>query len=779
MVALLRWVAAGLVAAAPLALIDLGLSLPGPEGTQAGHVLVLYLALYLAAGAAVGLVVGASSLALGGLALDSVGAAIGRWARPLRADRARRAASVLVAPVVGVAAAGLLFLVNLRFFQFNNQGLAAALLVAVTAAVLGGAALAHRVWVARLEGVARRLGDRWPGWGDALVVWAAPGIGLVVGAAAGLWLRRGTALAENWEALDLAPYGGVLCLVVCTALGEVLARRRVPRAGLLLGGVMIVLGGACWSAALGSMAVEGPSRDVAADDSWAARLYLTLAERATDKDRDGYSPYFGHGDCDDADPDAFPGSEAGDDCGPAVAQADPAVMEALLRGDGAPTGEPARAVAPPRPDDVPAPAAEGQPQIAQPEPSPIAPTPEPPAVQPGVEAAEEPEGSRLERPYNVLLITIDTVRADHMGYQGYERDTTPQLDALSERAVVFERAYAPSNMTPASVPAMMSGLFPTELYRDNSHFIRFGDENLFLAEMLQAEGRATRAVLTHWYFERRKRSGLYQGFDTWNVVGTRWGKQMEDASTSQLVTAEAMRQLEALRAEERPWLLWAHYLDPHKWYVFHDGFEKRWGRKSVDRYDHELAYTDHHVGRLLRAMKGHPAAERTAIIVTSDHGEAFGEHGRHFHGFSMHENQLLVPLLVYVPGLDGQPRRVRTRVSLIDLAPTILDLMGVKAPKRLQGRSWGPDLLGVDRAARLIYAERPRGPHSGGLRALIHDDMKLLWRARGNRFELYDLSTDPAEDQDLMRKAPDQAERMLSMMQWMQRQALDNQGKVR
>jgi arylsulfatase A-like enzyme len=223
--------------------------------------------------------------------------------------------------------------------------------------------------------------------------------------------------------------------------------------------------------------------------------------------------------------------------------------------------------------------------------------------------------------------------------------------------------------------------------------------------------------------------------------------------------------------------LWLHFLDPHKWYIFHPGFKTRFGNRSIDRYDHEIAFTDHHVGVVLDGLKKEGLKDNTAIIITSDHGEAFGEHRTAFHGFSIYDVELRVPLLLSVPG-HRKAQRISARRSLIDLTPTILDLAQVTAPHRLQGQSWLADLEGTALQDRIIYAERPKGPHSAGMRALIEGEWKIIWLGRGNRYELYNLDADPGELKDRFKQRPQVAKRMVAALVAMQRVALDNQGKV-
>ncbi|MFT5429824.1 MAG: choline-sulfatase [Myxococcota bacterium] len=767
-VSMVRWVAAGVLAAVVVGFVDSLGVLPGPEDASARGLFSLTIGLHSLVGALVGLVVGLSSLLMGGLTGDGIARSILGFFRPLRSQRARYAAAALVGPVVGLGLLVVLFGVNLRFFGFNNQRLAAVLLALLTLGLVLAAFLTARALVGRLEPLIEDLADRWPRVGDAPIVWLAPGVGLFVGAVVAGFLRRQTVISETWEALDLAPYVGLLITLLLAVMIEVGTRRRRALT-LSAAGLAIVAGCASWVSAL-TAELGGVDNDHLRRHSDVARLYLTLAERFTDRDRDGFSPHFGHGDCDDSDDLAYPGSSEGNDCGPDVALDDDAEFEARMRGpaESPPPVRPVPRVEPAaRPVKVkPVKVDEANP----PEVAPLPSTPEPPPIE-----AKPPPKPR----YNVVLITIDTVRADHMHFAGYERKTTDHMDELAKRSAVFENAYSPSNMTPAAIPALLSGRYTTELYRDDSHFIRFDERNTFVAERLAAAGVQTRAVVTHWYFEKRKRSGLYQGFDDWQVVGTRWGKEMEGVATSKLVADEGIAQLGKLNADE-PYFLWLHFLDPHKWYIFHDGFEKRWGRKSKDRYDHEIAFTDHHIGRVLKAISGHASADQTAIMITSDHGEAFGEHKTAFHGFSVYEDQLRVPLIVHVPGQE--PQRIKKRVGLIDLTPTVLDLMGVALPKDekpLQGRSWRPDIEGRPLPQRLIYSERPRGPHSGGMRALIDGDWKLIWRAAGNRYELYDLVADPGELDNRIKKDADTADRLIRTMATLQKRALDNQGKVR
>ncbi len=733
-----------------------------------------------ASAAAVGLLMGLD-LVFGLLAGLGVGAAV-RWLGipsaheglhalrsflfPPRALRPAYAARALLLPAAFLGLSLVLVVVNARFFAFNNPTLAALLLVLVTYALLALAVTVVRRLLPAVTRLAERLGARWPNQGDLPGFWLLPVLGLVSGALVAVLLRRGTAVAETLEAL--APTAWLLLAAAPIAGYAVepvlrrLSRGPVTAGVLVLSAVALVLLGRGVTAS----AITGAENAVLHAEALPGGLLLRVAERLTDRDGDGFSPLFGHGDCNDHDGKAWPGSLDGDDCAPAIAKDDEAELLRKLEGESEPAPPSVVSTAPGEP----------APQPAQATPPSVKATP--PAAAPPTLATPT---RALPKASNILLITVDTVRADHVGFLGYGRDTTPRLDALAKHAMVYERAYAPSNLTPASIPSMLSGRYPTELTRDDAHFIHFAEDDTYLAEWLSTAGYETRAILTHWDFEKKTRAGLDQGFARWTVVGTKWGKQMEDVSTSEHVSAEALRQLAELAAlpADRPWFLWLHFLDPHKWYVNHPGFDKTFGNKSIDRYDHELAFTDHHIGVVLDALAKHPAAARTVTVVTSDHGEAFGEHSTGFHGFSVYEDQLRVPLLIHVPALASTPRRIADRMSLIDLVPTLLDVAGVVPATKLHGKSRVPEWTGGTVPRRLIYAERPRGPYSSGLRALIDGDWKLCWRAAGNAYELYDLASDPSEQRDLFRERADIAERLVRHMTAMQRVGLDNRDKVR
>jgi arylsulfatase A-like enzyme len=263
-------------------------------------------------------------------------------------------------------------------------------------------------------------------------------------------------------------------------------------------------------------------------------------------------------------------------------------------------------------------------------------------------------------------------------------------------------------------------------------------------------------VLPHWYF--RRGSGIDQGFERWDLEAIpRGGPHIDMQSSSPAVTERALAMLGDPVFTSGRFFLWVHYLDPHREYLVHDGFAPTDGTRR-GLYDGEVRFTDHHLGRLLESIARHPAAGRIAVVLTSDHGEAFGEHDEYFHGRDLWDEMIRVPLVVAIPGVG--PRRVRRRVSHVDLAPTLYDLARVTPPPGLSGESLAPELLGATLPERPVYAELPVGPYNDERHALVQDGWKLIHVAAGNRMLLFHLDQDPGETHDLSRDHPADLARM-------------------
>ncbi len=379
--------------------------------------------------------------------------------------------------------------------------------------------------------------------------------------------------------------------------------------------------------------------------------------------------------------------------------------------------------------------------------------------------------------YNVILITVDTLRAD-LGFAGYPRPVTPNLDGLAARSTVFERAYSLASYTSKSLGPMLIGRYCDETMRDSAHYTTYYPGNTFFAERAQAAGVRTLGAMCQRYFKWP--TGLSSGFDVWDSSAIVPGMtddgnsitsdRLSDVALSLLADpantspsrddagAPADAAPDALTNGSRRFFAWFHYYDPHSQYVHHEAAPDfsvldAGGPARRDLYDEDVWFTDQQIGRLLDFIAEQPWSDNTSIIVTADHGEAFGEHGFYKHGRELWEPLIRVPLVVYVPG--QAPRRVPVKRSAIDIAPTILDLLHVAVPPgTLRGTSLLDDVRAppdVGYAQRDVYVDMPAGPYNELRRALIYGPspgMKLI-SYRDERYELYDLATDPTEEHDL------------------------------
>lgn len=445
------------------------------------------------------------------------------------------------------------------------------------------------------------------------------------------------------------------------------------------------------------------------------KMALAGYRRLSDRDRDGASGWFGGGDCREGDARVGPlGVEIPDngideDCSGSDLQA--AALAAINQDK---------------------------------------PTPDP-----AVKAAAQ---DALPKDLNVLLITIDTLRAD-LGYAGYAQPVSPNLDALAARSTVFTTAYSLASYTGKSIGPMLIGKYGSETQRNWGHFNRFAEEETFVAQRLSKAGIRTLGVHAHRYFG--KFGGLDRGFDTIDMSaappeGAPW--DVADQSSSAPLSDAAIKLLERSENTSGRFFMWIHYLDPHADYLRHEDVPS-FGSGQRALYDGEIAFTDKHIGRVLDAVQKAPWGSRTAVIVTSDHGEAFGEHKMYRHGFELWEPLVRVPLIVHVP--SAKPSRVDARRSLIDLVPTILDLFQIEAPKategsadRLSGTSLLPDVFlapGKRAEPRDVIIDMPAGPFNDARRSFIHGDLKLTI-SNNAAYELYDLAKDPAEAENLWQK---------------------------
>ncbi|HKZ31856.1 MAG TPA: sulfatase [Vicinamibacteria bacterium] len=387
-----------------------------------------------------------------------------------------------------------------------------------------------------------------------------------------------------------------------------------------------------------------------------------------------------------------------------------------------------------------------------------------PAPKPRLSVA----GNRL----NVLLVTIDTLRADHLGVYGYRRATSPSIDALGRRGVVFEQAYTYWPKTRGSFVAMLTGRLAAQSGYGKTHPLLV-DFNPTLASVLQEAGYDTVGVVDNPNVASSL--GYAKGFaryrETWEEPAL-----ATEMDRTRAITADAVSYL-AAASPERPFLLWLHYVNPHAPYEpppphdtafldagaargpvlspvagFHGGVPRQWERAGrrlgwyVAQYDGEIAAVDAEVGRVLQALDASAVRERTLVLLSSDHGESLGEHDYFFdHGENLFDPSMRVPLLLAGPGIAAG-RRSQVLATTLDFVPTLLDALKVSYP---------PDLAGVS----LLGAARDE-PVAGRARLPGQNDRNLLgaWGTRfkivatpaegGTRYALFDRTTDPGETRD-------------------------------
>jgi len=352
--------------------------------------------------------------------------------------------------------------------------------------------------------------------------------------------------------------------------------------------------------------------------------------------------------------------------------------------------------------------------------------------------------TKKEAKKNVLLITIDTLRADRLSCYGSLSVRTPNIDSLAEKGVQFLRAFAHTSTTLPSHANILLGVTPVyHGVHDNLNF-KVGDQYLSLAEHLKQEGYATGAFVGA--FPLDSRFGLSQGFDTYDgdFGLTTSGKVVSGERSAETVIARA---LEWLNQCSSPWFLWIHCYDPHDPYEPPEPFKSRY---NTSPYDGEVAYVDYAMKELFQYLEGKNLFENTMIVFTGDHGESLGEHGEMTHGYFAYNSTIHVPLFVYIPGM--KPRAVQQNVSHIDVFPTICESLNIKKPPFLQGISLIPPMKGKKLDRRPIYFESLLPFYDLGwapIRGIIQDNYKFI---ESPIPELYDLEKDFAETKNVAHK---------------------------
>lgn len=400
-------------------------------------------------------------------------------------------------------------------------------------------------------------------------------------------------------------------------------------------------------------------------------------------------------------------------------------------------------------------------------------------LAPGCKEESHPAAHHAPPP-NVLLITIESLRAKHLGCYGYPRDTTPNIDALASEATLFEDAQSVTSWTLTAHASLFTGLYPS------AHHVtrpkdRLNDTYRTLAEILSERGYQTAAVVSGPYL--RKAHNLTQGFDYYddNPITPPDQAASRDVTNPRMETA-MIRFLRERRDAKRPFFLFAYYWDPHHDYIPPEPYNKMFVPpdaepiqkvkfnpffklgKQIDeaqlkyviaQYDGEIRCTDDYLGKVWALLRELGLWDNTAIILTADHGEEFYEHGRNAHKNNLYVESLHVPLILKLPGQTKSKRDPRL-VSLIDVFPTVLDLVGGETSQPQNGHSLldapadGPRFFEL--TTSWFFENRKTGEkwaENDDWVAIRKGRYKLINVQNKNRWELYDLQADPGEHHPL------------------------------
>lgn len=380
------------------------------------------------------------------------------------------------------------------------------------------------------------------------------------------------------------------------------------------------------------------------------------------------------------------------------------------------------------------------------------------------------QGQRLP---NVLVLSIDTLRADRLSAYGYRRPTSPAIDRLLAAGVRFDRAHTVEPLTNPALCSLWTSLYPHQ-HGATRNGLRQRPGLASLSTTLRRRGYRTAAMVGSWTL-RDRISGLGEHFEDYREILTRkrWLGLFKDESTAEDLTDDALAWIAALK-RGRPFLLWVHYVEPHAPYRLQKEFlaplglaetTRRGEASKSDRYDTEIAFADHHVGRLLAAIDRDPAlAADTMIVLLADHGESLGEHGTWGHGRDLYEPTLRIPMGINWPGKIApgkSPRTISALATPLDLAPTVLGLIGLPIPPTFQGFDWSGVLLRGEpapqrktwhqahRGAVLSPDETHQARRKGLLEVAVLDgtskEILRVERPESPEVRTFDLAADPGE----------------------------------
>jgi len=360
------------------------------------------------------------------------------------------------------------------------------------------------------------------------------------------------------------------------------------------------------------------------------------------------------------------------------------------------------------------------------------------------------------RHLNVVVVTIDTLRADHLRCYGYREIETANVDRIAQNGVLFENAVAQTPLTPPSHASIFTGLYPTAHHvRGNGGFI-LRPSITTLATILQQQGWDTAAFISSVSLKRV--FGLNQGFAVYDDQMPKPGKGQEFVADAERPAGQTVdRALSWLEAQSgKPFFLWVHVFDPHVPYNPPAPFRNQYKDRP---YDGEIAYADHELGRLFDVVSKKSSPGKTLIAVLSDHGESLGDHGEYSHGVFVYDSTLRIAFMMSGPGIPAG-LRVKQQARTVDLLPTVLELMGGRPPTLVHGVSLTPFFTGKNAATDVSYTETLYPKINMGwaeLRAIRTNRWKYIFAPKP---ELYDLSKDPTETNNVIQSNAAEAQKL-------------------